>query len=792
MPIGNVDVRLRPIRLGFLLDPRDRASVLRAIRINSFLWGGQYNPLIPVSRRFPARKRASDLRPSTPLDLAQGYIDAFDPDYLVPVGRTYTGLISAQHRHAVEIGKILETIHEDRTPQYGIGLFELLDQFIGEELRFVRTHPFRFIIPSSSRADALFVGALFGLVPEEAAEIFSSSYEPELPVEKPACSLDDYFEYLQSETWFVRRICGRHIEKYPAGNEWREMVLFLMNTRSSADVVQYWNLRAMGLQVVPVPKADVYGRNLIAFLKTVVDDAYQHRARGTLFATTLIASDSVSDEEAAHLVEGLGLPARSEGQPSHLGRAHYPRIWDEWLRNQGSDQPWTLDAGRTSYQLGETERQTFRALAPRFMSRHGGHGTQRFANEIQIRVYGATEPTAEVMPEGPSDLVRAVGAIGFDEWRFGPGGLVYLGRHKEWDFSLKLPKGEDVFREWLKTRGWTAKLSSAGLIARQMLKQLNGVRGLSRLANKRTIELLAATSEGKPMGERAFWGEVRRIANAERHRRDPTFVLRGFTEARMFQLGIELQCPICTQRTWYSMRDADYEFQCPKCLDRFPLPAHAPREIIWAYRALGPFSLPGKSYGVYTVLLLLRFFSQILDGGVTSMLSFEAEKPGTKIEADLGLMFRDRAFWRRERETIFCECKTFDVFKPRDIARMRVLAREFPGAILVFATLNLTLTAGEKRLLKPFAMRGRRIWKANRTRNPVLIVTGNELFTDERPERRWEEIGGAHKEMVKTLGRSPGVNRLADVTQQLYLGLRSWHEWYEDYWRKRLRRKQTS
>ena len=38
------------------------------------------------------------------------------------------------------------------------------------------------------------------------------------------------------------------------------------------------------------------------------------------------------------------------------------------------------------------------------------------------------------------------------------------------------------------------------------------------------------------------------------------------------------------------------------------------------------------------------------------------------------------------------------------------------------------LTKTEKKLLRPFVNRCRRYWKAERPYNPVLILTGNELF----------------------------------------------------------------
>jgi hypothetical protein len=50
--------------------------------------------------------------------------------------------------------------------------------------------------------------------------------------------------------------------------------------------------------------------------------------------------------------------------------------------------------------------------------------------------------------------------------------------------------------------------------------------------------------------------------------------------------------------------------------------SHAPKEMVWAYRSTGPFSLPQRAYGVYTVLLTLRFFARVLNCPTTPLLSW--------------------------------------------------------------------------------------------------------------------------------------------------------------------------
>ena len=55
--LGSINIKLRPIKLGFLVNPNDKKSLMRAIEINSMLWGGSYNPIIPTFKKIPASGR---------------------------------------------------------------------------------------------------------------------------------------------------------------------------------------------------------------------------------------------------------------------------------------------------------------------------------------------------------------------------------------------------------------------------------------------------------------------------------------------------------------------------------------------------------------------------------------------------------------------------------------------------------------------------------------------------------------------------------------------------------------
>jgi len=788
MAYGTINIKLRPIKLAFLVDPSDKAGLLEVVQTNTFLWGGMFNPIIPTFKRVPKGWKDRPFRNLKSKEILAGYLDAYDPDYVVPVGKCCGRTFDVGNRQVISSSEILTGVEEDGTPKYGIGIFEILRYFISKELRFLRREPLDICLPDFGRPYRLFMASVFGSFSESISKIFEESFEGSLGVKRLSCSVLNYSEFLTPSKLFLRRISSLYVNPIQ-GRRWgRDQCIFFLDAANSLDIIDYWNLRAVGWTVIPVPKqASESEKTKELAVSFIEENFFSDRFNPQIYHnTTLLKSRSVSKKEIEDFATSLRIsPPDKPGESKIVFQHWYPRIWDEWARDKDGVECCELEARTVRHDLSDyQETATFRTVDPRFSARFGGHGEPRFANEIELHLYGSKEVFAEVIPEGDEKLAKAIGGIGFREWRFSKKGMVYLSRHLKWSVDLSLPKAEDVFSGWLEFQKWKIELSGPGHIAKQMVKQLGGIWGLSTLANDGIVKLLAKMGEDKTIKQKAFWGEISKIANQERFRKDPNRILQRLMDVNMFRLGVEIQCPICRQHPWYSVKDADYALCCLKCGARFQIPSHSPKEIKWSYRAFGPFSLPSRAYGVYSVLLTLRFFSQLLDGATTPIMSFTAKKHQKKIEADLGLLFQESSFGYAKTELIFAECKTYNRFDKCDADRMKLLASQFPGAVLVFATLRKSVTEKEKRLLRPVVNRGRRYWKAERPYNPVLILTGTELFSNWGPPECWEDAGGKHATFAKNYRAWRDLLRLCDATQQLYLDMKPWHQWLEERWKK--------
>jgi hypothetical protein len=784
MPLGNVNLTLRPLRFGFLVDPADHAGILHAMELSSFLWGGTFNPIVPVFRHAPKAWRDRFDHP-TAKEVAEGLIHAFDPDFVVLVGK-YTKLtVAAGHRPIIQASNILEGFADDWVPRYGITILEPLSYFIEKELRFVRREPFDIRLPSFSGRGSLFLTSVFGALPTVAKPVFEKQFAPALGAKDVPCSLSNYADLLGPTTLFLRRFSSFFLQPVASGFR-RGDTVFLLDATNPLDVVEYWNLRAVGRNVIPVAIQAAQSDDIRSLVREFIEENFwPFRGNPGMYNTTsILKSHSVSEELLREFGDGLDVAASAV---PHWGKftygGSYPRIWNEWARDKDGADPTPLQCRTRTIDFSDDDRIVVRTLDPKFAFTNSINSEARFANDVEMRTYGAHGSVAEVVPEGADELVRAIGDLDFRSWRFSRNGPVYLSSHLDSSLHLSVPEGEAVFVEWLRQHGWKAELSAPGLIARQLLKQVEGIWGTAFLATDGMIRLLGDLQGEKTIGLGALWGRLSRIANEFGHGSTAGGLLQRLVENQVLRLGIEVQCPICTQRSWYSVTQSDYELLCTKCNERFRLPTHHPKEIQWSYRTVGPFSLPGRAYGVYTVLLAHRFFSVLLHLPVTPFLSFNAQKGAEKIEADLALLLKETRFGRTTIETLFAECKTYDHFKRDDIDRMLALSKGFPGAILVFATLRKDLTDAEKKLIRPFVNRGRKYWKAERPYNPVLILTATELFAVFRPEQSWQKAGGQHAAWIKKFRRgSLSLLELCDATQQIYLGMKPWQQWLKERW----------
>lgn len=788
---GSIDIRVRPLRLAFLVDPQSADSLREAIQLNSTLWGGSYNPIIPLYKKTPSSWLDKPLQSPKAESIIKGYIDAFDPDILIQCGKELPKYITTLGLEIAKSSEIWKRFRSDKgtlRPMYGIGVFELLNRIFLEHFRYQQKFPVKVIIPEIPVRHGLFWAALFGEYPKDIRGNVVERFQKAVDLESIEATTSTVGALLRGNVLFPRRITQFDLTTRQRSGFRENDFLFFMDPTQTNDIIDYWNLRALGKQVLPIPKQLPDDPQLRALASEFVNRAqWPYRDNPQIWnCASFLKSRHATMDEMQEYAKALKIEkASDQNQPAYLLQGWYPKIWDEWARDRNGADPADVIGEEKSVEVPETNgRVQFQVFFPETAFKPVGYGEPRCANEVNFRVYGAHEVMAQVFPKtNGQNVKRAIAPLASfpDEWRVGRNGLVKLVKHHGWTVHWDIPRAQEVFFAWLKDLGWEAKLSPPGRIAKEIFTQLEGFP--RTFANEGLLKLLEYMNNG-PINEREIpVGEIknrlRQIGSGNLH--------DYLVSKKVFRVGVKVQCPSCQRNSWFSIDDVQDHLTCPKCLNNFPAVGNIDQGT-WCYKTVGPFSIPGYADGGYCVLLALDFLSERqLGRSLTSTVSFNATtKGGIVLEADFGSLWQERVFGTVAEGAMFGECKTYGKFEKKDFAKMRKIAKAFPGAVIAFCTLKMQLDKNEIREMIKITKAGRKYWKNERPINPVLILTGNELLSMFGPPSCWKELA-----LPKRFDHVYGLLGLCDATQQIYLKLPSWHQtWHEQWERKRKKRDQ--
>jgi hypothetical protein len=161
---------------------------------------------------------------------------------------------------------------------------------------------------------------------------------------------------------------------------------------------------------------------------------------------------------------------------------------------------------------------------------------------------------------------------------------------------------------------------------------------------------------------------------------------------------------------------------------------------------------------------------------------------GEEFEGDFGMLVAPSQISHRSTPyLIIGECKSFNRFEEKDFARARKAAELFPELVLCFCAFNEALDKNEIRGLSRLAKQGRARLDVGQQMNPILILTARELFSEFKMTDFYS-LYGDKAEYARAIYLRGELEDVCDFTQQLYLGMPSYHEWLEEKRRRKVMR----
>lgn len=800
-----VDIRLRPIRFGFLVRPDDKKNVLEIFRINTCLWGGIFNPIIPFFKRVPSWWERYGFRFENAKQIINGYLDFFEPDFLVEAEEGLADGFGYDSERVLQLTDILEKSGEERWNKVGLSVHDLYSELYQEEFRFELRHQRNMVhVEPKERAFAGFVAANFGSFPtQEDLGYFEHNYKDIFNPEHKLLDATVLLELYQSGFSSAVGVgCAKlRIDFQDLGN----IRLFILDAKKSRDLIDFWNLRALHERIIPIPVQWI--EDLSPFCKKLILDNYRplHDDHNkTMSRLTSMFSRSIPENDIEE-IRGNYLYVDKKG--ANTIQMWYPSIWGKKSENVFRTTRPTLEAEKKNMDVQistDNPEIRFDPLFPEFANEYGNKF--RVANVVRLQDWSYTDQVTTVFPCNHKNPT-------FPKFRFGieqpllptTEGLVIFPKYRDSSEQWNLVDGTTAFNQWLNDKQVSATLSDGGRATQQIIDTLGGSWAVSYLAHKAIIELLDEMSR-RPVTKTAHYKEFEnKIGKAIGNERWKRGIFENLVERKVVELGLELRCSKCSKWSWYSITQLDYSLTCSFCLKQFDFPITNPigsKHARWAYRLVGPFALPKYADGGYAAALGIRFFQFVISrrhrAAVTWSSGQEMTLPiGEKIEVDFMLWYQreETLALNYPTEIVFGEAKSFgkEAFTPEDVNKMKMLAQAFPGSTLVFATMKEELSQEEIKRIRKLAQWGRVYIKDRRqTRAPVIVLTGTELFTEMYLEESWKEKGGKHKNLIGPgWVRTENLRVLANLTQQLYLGMPSYDSVILEKRRERERKRLT-
>lgn len=755
-------VAYRPLRIGFLVRNGEIQDILEAVKLNTVLWGGMRNPLIPITadsdsgRQLVKLFRVDVLYPVTDSTELHAFLE-FHPHLSWPeVSRNQHGLFDADDKW--------------------LNAVDVVPWILRYEGRYSDEKPSPYVLVTWNSADPLapMLATTFGLFPTADMRLpvdYKSIFADVLKAqEAPILSnqgIHDFLPFRTSSLAFtVEALVPDRL------HTWLHHGIYAGDV-DATDLINFWNLRASGvdLHFVPLDFIDRDRNFITAQINRLAEWARRDKAAfrhlGLWHRQGREIPQEISDlfprdvrSSRVQVNDGIwnGLNVRPPlyklDERSVMANLDFP---SEGSPSVGFSLPRELDL--TGLPIEHQWQQCAISISPLTEFAYDGHTLMLpflpDLNRWYSRQVLITPNKLRVEIEGISKITAAA-----DE-----------------TMHLNTIRADDVAYQVVERASIRTEPSLPGRIAQQLIKQMDGLEGC-RVFKIRGVRKLIASPDSRDGVTRSRATEVIRdmdptsrqpsfskfetlsIERREKSRLNPTDVFNYLLKKEIFRPGLELKCPRCTLLFWVSM-PVQETCRCELCGHSFAIAPYLEDRGDWRFRLSGLFGRKGGEEGAIPVVLTLLQLLRIHDHGEAFLYTCGTilRIDGQECEADLIVIERGR---EGNPSVMLGECKSSSEIDDQDIANFEAaherIERSGIRCYLLFAKTANTFSDGELHRFRQLAARG----------IPSVLFTARELEPyepyDEVPDR--ERLPARHPMDFKDLARNSSWLYLREQTAQ--------------------------
>jgi hypothetical protein len=759
METVRVNIAYRPLRICWAIKDGDKEGFRKAVRQSHALWGGCFNPIVVVDRESEAKRiveafRADVIFPVGDSDVVKAFVAKF-PHLINPF--FHDGIFigkgeSEAGAQVLDIRNVL--VHMRDRPELtdlkkcGVRLYKWSQEDPLADL---------FLMQLGAYPSVDEISIDYGQILTVAADASESSIEPDKKL--PAGILNH-----PSISYFARHRLERHYSvrsgcDYPG--------FYFGDASNLDDLVAFWNLRAcdVALWFVDAQHAGRFEDFIPAWRKSVEEtlsyrkDRFpEHVAIWSRRQDQLDAADADARKatfgDNPHVVCGID-ELSCNGLSVRPPMMHFSEVASLGVLITESGKP------RLSFGLSDKP----------FSSDIGFHSQRLVASLSFIGgLYGKEDYTLEppYIPELNEFYARTM-HFEYNKLRIESERVGLVIDATDTDASLYALPVAELFKRIFDLAGYASKVSSGGLIARQLITQLGGVSGAivfkipgvrrllrthgptAAFTKRSAIQLIGGKDPDNPEASFKDHENLYLEPRPRGEKLNAASVFSYLVQKGLFRIGAELTCPHCQMAGWTSLDALRQKLTCEMCGREFD----ATRQLVnaeWHYRRSGVLGAERNAQGAVPVTLTL----QQLHANLSSTFGNHVYSPSLDLTAkhDVGLPACEVDFvWIVTRPypertvVILAECKdrgeksakngdggTID---EKDIRNLRAVADAFPRdrfeAFILLAKL-CPFTPQELELAKSLNEKYRR---------SVILLTDRELEPYHFYDRTNKQFKGA-------------------------------------------------
>lgn len=608
----NLLIKYRPVIIGFLVRDGSIDDLVKAAGINTLLWGGIYNPIIPVS---------------TDLKFAEQLMNLFSVDLLFPVSYSQ-GIddLIKKYPFLNDPAHYTENIfYEDwHTKKNIIGYLDslnIVNYYWDKEFKHKpKEYKSNCVLVKWDSKDDLknLFAVLFGYFPTEynLRDNFENAFLKGLRSREIKISTNDPISKNLAENISPIRLTALELDGY-GGTWWESNGIYIGNENDFFDLLYFWNLRASGLFIEFLPKDKI--ERFKEFIKAFVEKLDNTPNRIPNIKDWINVYYRLSGDEIKEVIK------KFQGK-KHFVFSHC----DEIIWNGLNIKPTNFYFGWERI-LASVDKSYNRYIVSvslpekKFITnKDRNSGFQHLA--VSIDPIGEFEyPEHTLKPP----FIRQLNEFYSRELAGDPSslrieknGIATIIESNNNSLSLYPISHQVLIQKIFELAGVKSKLSQAGLITKRIIEKLEGIDG-GRVFKINSVRKLLQTlktdeciSRGK--GTNTIWenGKFKKheklyIEARETSKLTTHNVFDFLLKKDFLRPGLELICSRCKLSNWLSLQEIDNIWICNYCGDDNKTSLQLKDRGDWKFRKSGLFEKENNQEGAIPVILTLLVFLRI-------------------------------------------------------------------------------------------------------------------------------------------------------------------------------------